>query len=319
MALISDDIGLAIDFLNKQEVIAIPTETVYGLAGNALNESAIKSIFEIKNRPLYNPLIVHIASIYQLDTIAKDIPEKARILAQTFWPGPLTLVLKKQSHLSSLLTANKNTVAVRVPNHAVTLNLLKNLAYPLAAPSANSFGYISPTSSQHVQDDLGDKIPFILEGGNCTIGIESTIIGFDGDRPILYRQGYISKEEIENIVGPISSNTSHSATSPEAPGMLLKHYSPITKTYLSTDIKESIQKFEGKKMGLLLFKGGNYPANLHQEILSPKGDLKQAARNLYAALHRLDHEQLDVIIAEYCPNVGIGISINDKLVRASSN
>lgn len=314
--MITKNIQLAIEALQNNQLVALPTETVYGLAGNAYEEKAIKKIFELKKRPLYNPLIVHLHSAKQLDEVAKDIPEKALILAEKFWPGSLTLVLKKQPHIPDLVTAGKDTVAVRVPQHLMALALLELLDFPLVAPSANPFGSISPTSAQHVDAYFKEQLPVILDGGNCVNGVESTIIGFNGNTPILYRHGAVSVEELEDCIGPIEYST-HNDISPNAPGMLSRHYAPQTETRLVENISEAIHQSSGKRVGVLSFKELSIAQVVEaQEILSPKGDLKEAARNLYAALHRLDAQHLDLIIAERFPNEGLGITLNDRLQRA---
>ena len=303
--------------LVKNKLIAIPTETVYGLAGNAYNETALIQIFKLKNRPFYNPLIVHIKSASCINDVAIDIPKSAMILAEKFWPGSLTLILKKQPHISDLITAGKDTVAVRVPNHPLALALLDKLDFPLAAPSANPFGSISPTNADHVFNYFGEKLEVILDGGECEKGLESTIIGFENEQPILYRHGSISVEEIEKITGKISAITNSEKT-PNAPGMLSRHYAPNTDTYLTNNVIELIKFFNGKKIGILVFKNHIHDkAIFHKEILSKSGDLNEAAKNLYAAMHRLDKNNLDVIIAERLPDVGLGKTINDKLERAT--
>lgn len=315
--MITTDINKAKEILLQNELIALPTETVYGLAGNAYNETAIKKIFELKKRPFFNPLIVHLKSASCITDVALDIPESALILAQTFWPGPLTLVLKKQPHISDLVTAGKDTVAIRVPKHPVALALLDTLDFPLVAPSANPFGSISPTNAEHVYNYFGEELKVILDGGECEKGLESTIIGFENNQPVLYRHGSIALEEIEKIIGKLGITT-HSETSPNAPGMLSRHYAPKTETYLTNKIAELVKCFEGKKIGLLLFKSQFQNKSIvHQEILSKSGDLNEAAKNLYAAMHRLDQNNLDLIIAERLPDRGLGKTINDKLVRAT--
>jgi L-threonylcarbamoyladenylate synthase len=315
--MITTDIKKAKKTLKKNKLVAIPTETVYGLAGNAYNESALVEIFKLKNRPFYNPLIVHIKSASSITDVTIDIPESAMILAEKFWPGPLTLVLKKQPHISDLITAGKDTVAVRVPNHPVTLALLNKLDFPLAAPSANPFGSISPTNADHVFNYFGGKLEVILDGGECEKGLESTIIGFENNQPILYRHGSISSEEIEKVTGKLSTITNSEKT-PNAPGMLSKHYAPNTDTYLTNNVVELIKCFKGKRIGILVFKNQiNGNGIIHKEILSKSGDLNEAAKNLYAAMHRLDEKNLDVIIAERLPDVGLGKTMNDKLERAT--
>lgn len=306
---------IAKDLLESGDVVAVPTETVYGLAANAFDAAAVQKIFQIKGRPLFNPLIVHIKSITYLDTVAQNIPEIAYHLAAIFWPGPLTLVLEKKACIPDVVTANKNTVGVRVPSHPLILELLTALDFPLAAPSANPFGYISPTKASHVNDQLGPKIPYVLDGGNCERGIESTIIGFQNNKAILYRVGAISKETIENEIGKIDEKTTSKA-SPEAPGMLSKHYSPKTKFIVTENIQSEIDKNSSTKIGLLLLRFNEKWNAYPQKILSETGDMFEAAQNLYAKMHELDQMQLDCIIAEQMPNNNLGYSINDRLFRA---
>jgi L-threonylcarbamoyladenylate synthase len=310
------EIKEASNLLQQGYVVAIPTETVYGLAANAFDEKAVAQIFDIKKRPLFNPLIVHIKSITYLNNIAKNIPAIALELANHFWPGPLTLVLEKKSNIPDIVTGGKNTVGIRMPSHPVALSLLEDIDFPLAAPSANPFGYISPTTSEHVRKQLGDKIPYILEGGSCEKGIESTIIGFENNKPILYRVGAISKEEIETIIGKIDTKNTASA-SPEAPGMLSKHYSPKTKFIVSENISAYIKNNLDKNIGFLLFRNTSQPLTSDKYIqLSLNEDVNEAAKNLYAAMHQLDAMNFDAIYAEKVPENGIGVSINDRLYRA---
>ena len=308
-------IRIAAELLSEGKVVAIPTETVYGLAANALDEKAVKQIFEIKQRPLYNPLIVHLKSIQDLPSIVKSIPPKAMKLATQFWPGPLTLVLPKKNIVPAIVSAGKETVAIRVPSHPIALSLLELLDFPLAAPSANPFGYISPTCAEHVQNQLGKKIPFILNGGPCEKGIESTIVGFENDEPILYRVGAISVEKIEECVGQISRKTNAAAT-PEAPGMLSKHYSPRTPLCLSANIVADVEKYKNQAVGFLLFSNQVKEESEHFFRLSTNENLDEAAQHLYAAMHKLDQKGYALIIAEKLPETGIGISLNDRLYRA---
>ena len=227
------------------------------------------------------------------------------------------MVLKKQAGISDLITAGKDTVAVRVPNHPVTLELLEQLDFPLAAPSANPFMAISPTQSVHVANYFGANLPMILEGGPCQSGIESTIIGFENEEPVVYRLGSTSLESIALVVGTLKQLT-HDDVAPVAPGMLSKHYAPVTATYLTENMEQTLQEFEGKRIGVLSFsRVWSHPAIVGQEVLSAKGCLEEAASRLYAALHDLDARNLEVIIAEKLPNIGFGIAINDKLQRAA--
>jgi L-threonylcarbamoyladenylate synthase len=313
---ITTDLSLAKSALHAGEIIAIPTETVYGLAGNAFSEQSVKKIFDLKKRPFYNPVIVHIKSPEVLTKVAAEIPPAAAKLAEAFWPGPLTLVLKKQPHISNLVTAGKPTVAVRMPNHPLTLRLLDQLDFPLAAPSANPFGSISPTTAAHVANYFKEKLGVVLDGGPCQRGIESTIVGFEDGKPILYRLGSVSVEELELVVGPLKQRTKDDAA-PDAPGMLSRHYAPNTATCLTDDIEGLIAKNLDKKIGVLVFtRPVINDAVLHLEVLSANGDDREAARNLYAAMHRLDQQNLDLIIAERFPEEGLGKSINDRLSRA---
>ena len=314
--MIKENIEKAVATLNKGELVSIPTETVYGLAANAFSESAVKKIFELKKRPSHNPLIVHIHDIGELDKIACNINEKAVLLAKKFWPGPLTLILDKHPDLPSIVTSGNKEVAVRIPNHPLTLNLLSQLSFPLAAPSANPFGSISPTSSEHVFNYFGHEIEVILEGGICVNGLESTIIGFQENQPILYRLGAIPAEEIELEIGPLKYNVQKDKN-PTAPGMLSRHYAPKTDMYLTNNVEELINSFPTKKIGVLVFSESIVGRVIeHEEILSPAQNMEEAAKNLYAALHRLDQKKVDIIIAELMPKKGLGNTINDRLKRA---
>lgn len=316
---ISTDISKAKKILENDELVAIPTETVYGLAGNIYSEKAITKIFQTKKRPLFNPLIVHIDSISKLAAIADEVPEKAKKLADAFWPGSLTLVLNKKSSIPDIISAGKDTVAVRIPNHELTLRLLKSIDFPLAAPSANPFGSISPTSAKHVADYFPNDLAMVLDGGNCQNGIESTIIGFENGKPVLYRLGSISVEEIVAVIGKIQVKNKKENT-PDAPGMLSRHYAPNTKTILVSDVEKELLKHPNLKIGVLLFQNSINKVTIQsKEILSEKGDLKEATTNLYAAMHRLDKQNLDLIIAEKFPENDLGKSINDRLERATKN
>ena len=316
MSIISKDIQKAITLLSDEKLVAIPTETVYGLAGNIFSEKAIKSIFSTKKRPFFNPLIVHIPSVDSLNDIVIHVPEKAKLLAAAFWPGSMTLVLKKNTKIPDLITAGKDTVAVRVPNHPVTLKLLKQLPFPLAAPSANPFGSISPTKPEHVERYFKNDIQQVLDGGSCTNGIESTIIGFENDEPIIYRLGALAIEDIEAVVGKVNIKNKEEL-SPDAPGMLARHYAPATRTFLVDNIADEVKKHLGKRIGILVFKDSLNNALLTEIILSKKGSMQEAASKLYDSLHELDHRKLDVIITEKFPNLGLGKSINDRLQRAT--
>lgn len=316
--MISKDINLAATILREGGIIGLPTETVYGLAGNIFSEKAISAIFQVKQRPLYNPLIVHIKNTEELKKIAIDIPQIAFELANKFWPGPLTLLLKKNPLVPDLVSSLKPTVAVRMPNHPTALALLNELDFPLAAPSANPFGMISPTKATHVDEYFANIL--VLDGGTCETGIESTIVGFMDNEVIIYRLGGISIEDIKSVSGEVTILNKQN-DSPDAPGMLSKHYSPKTPLFLTDDIEKMSKKYKNKRIGLILFSNTIeiFPNNWIQRVLSPNADLKEAASKLYDTLHILDKMNLDCILAEKFPDVGMGSVINDKLSRASQN
>ena len=316
MADIGSDITKAANILRNGKLVAIPTETVYGLAGNALDENAVLSIFETKNRPAFDPLIVHTDSLEKLNRFVSNIPEKAVRLAAEFWPGPLTMLLPKKNIIPDLVTSGLDTVAIRIPNHPMTLGLLSQLDFPLAAPSANPFGYISPTSAEHVQKQLGDKIEYILDGGLCDVGIESTIIGFEDKIPTVYRLGGLALEQIELVIGKVNSLV-HSTSNPQAPGMLKSHYAPRKPFYIKN--RENFDIKTDRKIGYLLFV--TYLENVekdHQRLLSQAGDMAEAAHHLFAYLRELDTLDIDEIQAEYVPQTGLGRAINDRLKRAAA-
>lgn len=314
--MIIQDIEKAKCILDNNQNLIIPTETVYGLAGNIYSEEAISNIYKIKGRPLNNPLIVHIGSADAMHLVAKNIPDVAYKLANKFWPGPLTIVLDKKDTISDMITAGKSTVAVRVPNHETTRALLNKLDYPLAAPSANPFGRVSPTSAAHAYRYFGDKVD-ILDGGKCKLGIESTIIGFEGETPVIYRLGSLSIEEIEYQLGNIEIKNNDNSN-PIAPGMMQKHYAPTTRLLLTDNIQKEVEKNTEKRIGLLM---SHTVYNDREKstiiIINNKSNRLIAAQNLYSDLHQLDNMNLDLIIAEKWDESGLGKSINDRLTRAS--
>lgn len=315
--MIITDIKKAKEILDNDGVIGFPTETVYGLAGNGLKEETLRKIFVIKQRPFNNPLILHLKGKEEIDKVAMNIPDQARSLLDKFSPGPLTLLLNKKESVPEMVTAGKPMVAIRIPEHPVALALLNMLDYPLAAPSANPFGSISPTTAQHVYDYFGEELPAVLEGGACQKGLESTIVGFEKDTAIVYRLGAISLEQIEAVVGRVRL-LNHNENAPEAPGMLSRHYSPKTRFLLTTDLLDSIKENQSLSIGVLTMNPHfSSPTVKKVELLSGNFSLKEAASNLYAALHRLDKCGLDLIIAEKFPDLGLGLALNDRLKRAS--
>lgn len=315
----STNINNAAYWLEKNNVIAIPTETVYGLAANIFNKEAIQNIYKIKGRPSNNPLIVHIKSVKELYKYASDIPLKAKLLANAFWPGPLTLVLNKTEIVPNYITSNKETVAIRVPNHLLTLKLLEQLDFPIAAPSANPSNRISATSAEHVENYFQNQIPFVLDGGSCRDGLESTIVGFEKDEPIVYRVGALAIERIESVIGKVIIK--NKVTSQViVPGMFSKHYSPLTPFYVVNNpeefIKESLQQN-------IVFIGFNERIDntkiKHQFLLSEKGNITEAASNLYKTLILADELRPEIIVSSFFPEQDLGITINDRLKRASIN
>lgn len=314
---ISTNIIEAGNWLIQNKVIAIPTETVYGLAATIYNEEAIQSIYKIKNRPGTNPLIVHIKSERELYKYVSSIPVKASLLAKTFWPGPLTLVLPKSDTIPYYITANKDTVAIRVPAHATTLKLLNRLDFPLAAPSANPSNSVSATSAIHVKDYFADKIPFILDGGECKKGLESTIIGFEKGEPVVYRLGALSIEHIEKVIGPVTIKNEAKNT-PDAPGMFLKHYAPKTPLYIVANMELFLQESNHSSIAYLGFNKEYEHSKIKKSyLLSSRNKLEQAGRNLYKTLIHIDTQNHDAIVTQFFPNENLGKSINDRLKRAS--
>ncbi len=315
--MIHQNIQAAAEALNRGELIGLPTETVYGLAGNALNEFVVDKIYNLKNRPSSNPLILHTYALKEVAKYTTHIPSTAFKLANTFWPGPLTLLLPKNNLIAHKVTAGSHLVAVRIPNHPIALELLRSLDFPLVAPSANPYTRISPTSAQMVEDYFGNALPHILDGGNCAKGIESTIVGFDGDTPIIYRQGAISVDAIEFVAG----KTKVLATVKEkvtTPGMAPMHYAPRTRFLIVEDLKNYIYENPHLRIGVLsmcnTFKTGS---NVFVVLLTSRLDLEEASKNLYQSMHYLDGLNLDCIIIERFPEIGIGKSLNDRITRAS--
>jgi L-threonylcarbamoyladenylate synthase len=314
---IGHNIDIAATLLKKGEAVAIPTETVYGLAANALNTSAVAKIFQIKQRPTFDPLIIHLSSFEKVYDYVLEVPEIFEELAKKFMPGPLTLLLRKKDIIPDLVTAGSPYVAVRIPSHNVTKSLLDMVDFPLAAPSANPFRYISPTTAQHVADQLGNRVYYILDGGSCDVGLESTIIGMNenGDIEVL-RKGGLSIESIQEVVGNIIIRDI-SSSNPEAPGMLTSHYSPKVPLIL-TDLGQLNKVSDINRTGIISFR--NFLPTIptkHQIVLSPSGNFMDAARNLFKGMRYLDGCDLDIIYAELAPEEDLGIAINDRLRRAA--
>lgn len=316
--MIGTDVHIAAELLKSGKNIAIPTETVYGLAGNAFDSDAVIGIYEIKKRPLFNPLIAHVGNWDMAERLSSGIPEVLRQLALKFWPGPLTILVPKSDLVHDIVTAGSPDVAIRMPNHPLTLQLLQLLDFPLAAPSANTFGGISPTTALHVEQQLGAAIPYILDGGACSVGVESTIIRANAENKVeILRPGGISAELLKSELGYLPELLSHS-TVPLAPGMLKSHYAPEIPLILG-DILQLLNEHQGKKIGVLSYnKKIEHPSIIYSEQLTTHNDLHEAARNLFAAMRKLEGSGAEIILAENVPNHDIGIAINDRLSRASA-
>jgi L-threonylcarbamoyladenylate synthase len=308
----------AAEIIRRGGIVAFPTETVYGLGADAFNPLAVARIFEVKRRPYFDPLIVHVANPADVEKLVKGIPSNAKKLMERFWPGPLTIVLLKEEDIPDIVTAGLPTVAIRMPNHPMALAMIKESKCPIAAPSANPFGYLSPTIAEHVREQLGERVDLILDGGPCPVGVESTILSFLGEKSRLLRPGGVPLEEIEFIIGKVEIG-SIKEDRLSAPGMLPRHYAPRTPIVLDWD-EEDLDIYKNKNLGLLAFQESRNNLKFHSvEVLSKKGDFREAAANLFAAIRRLDALDLDLILAEPIPEIGLGRAIMDRLRHASGN
>ncbi|MEH7481960.1 L-threonylcarbamoyladenylate synthase [Neobacillus drentensis] len=319
----------AANFLRDNEVVALPTETVYGLGGNAESDVAVGKIFAAKGRPSDNPLIIHIAEKKQLSTFVTEVPDKAEVLMDAFWPGPLTIIFKKKEGvLAETATAGLSTVAVRMPDHPVALALLKSCGLPIAAPSANSSGKPSPTKAQHVMDDLNGKIAGVIDGGATGIGVESTVIDCTEAIPVILRPGGVTKEQLEAVLGEVRVDAAltDEAARPKAPGMKYQHYAPNaplimvsgTTKFLQSLVEE--KRFEGLRVGVLTTEE---QANVYEADVvlacGKRAELTTVAAELYDTLRRFNLEKVDVIYSEVFPNEGVGNAIMNRLQKAAGN
>ena len=307
----ADAIADAAAALREGRLVAFPTETVYGLGADATNARAVAAIFEAKGRPRFNPLISHVADTEDAARFAM-LSTEAGALAAAFWPGALTLVLKKRGDcaIADLATAGLDTVALRVPSHPVARALIRTADRPIAAPSANRSGHVSPTTAAHVNADLGGKVALILDDGPCAIGVESTVVDVSGDKPTLLRAGGVTREAIEAVLGISLALHTDEADRPSSPGQLASHYAPRATVRLNA--------FEPGPGEALLAFGPTAPAHSGPSMnLSPTGDLIEAATNLFAALRRLDASGASTIAVMPIPETGLGEAINDRLRRAA--
>lgn len=315
MAETGTDLVYAATLLRRGELVAIPTETVYGLAANALNSDAVMKIYATKKRPTFNPLIVHLAETNDITKYAKDIPLNMWRLAERFSPGPLTYVLPRKNIIPDVVTGGGDTVALRIPAHPMAHELLSLIDFPLAAPSANPSGYISPVSAAHVAAELGGKIPYVLDGGECAVGLESTVVAFDGDKVLVLRAGGVTLEALQEICPQVEMRTGASTGSP---GLLKSHYAPRTRLVVG-NLARLADEYAGHRLAVLALSDFPRAENIiSSEILAANGDLALAARHLFTAMRRLDQSGADLIIAERMPEHGFGIAINDRLERASA-
>jgi len=316
MSQIGENLLKAATLLESDELVGIPTETVYGLAGNALSDAAVIKIFEAKNRPAFNPLIVHVVDVEAINKYAILDPISLK-LATAFMPGPFTLLLPKKPIISDLVTAGNSKVAIRVPNQLMTTKLLMLLKFPLAAPSANPSGYVSPTTALHVQEGLKDRVAYILDGGHCDVGLESTIVEVTNNQIILHRTGAITKEQIEKLVD-LKVVTQEHADKPMSAGQMKSHYATNTPLYRG-DIPKMIKQYEDKNIAIISFKTQYDGLKTgHQYVMSPKGDLSEAAKYLFEVMRCIDEFHFDIILTELFPDEGLGRAINDRLGRAQA-
>ncbi len=308
----TEAIEQAVAVLTEGGVVAFPTETVYGLGADVFNSYAIAKIFEIKRRPKFDPLIVHICDKDSVFDIAEHVPLLAKRLAERFWPGPLTIILRKKSVIPDIVTAGLSTVGIRMPSHPVARKLIKALGRPIAAPSANPFGYISPTRVSHVVRSFKDKVPIVLDGGNSQFGLESTIISISNDKVIVNRHGAIPIEEIRAMGITVEEKKGNDKC--EAPGELPYHYAPVKPLIIVNTIDEVVLN-DSSFLGLVEKK--KRPISRYIRYLSRDGDLKEAAANFFSHLIDLDKKDVDIIYAERIPEKGLGKAMMERLKKAA--
>lgn len=315
------NLQLAAEALKNNQLVGLPTETVYGLAANALSPEAIQKIYQLKGRPSTNPLIVHIADFEQIHSLTGELSTQQRSylnLLKKFWPGPLTIILPKSDLIPMIVTANSASVAIRIPNHPVALDLLRKSSVPVAAPSANRSNYISPTSAQHVDNEFGTELELIIDGGECTVGLESTIVSLVTSPPQILRPGAITLQTLQSIIPEIVLVERSVAREEEqaSPGQQIKHYSPKTRLDFKTNYKPTAEE---KKVAYVAFhplKELEQKNFFSYKLLSQNGDLNEVAQKLFATLRELDHQGLDLILIDDCHTEDIGLAIMDRLKRA---
>lgn len=324
MTKISTHIKEATTLLQAGEVVAIPTETVYGLGADATKDSAVAKIFQAKGRPSDNPLIVHIATLAQLEGIVAHIPRAAKLLIDAFWPGPLTIIFPKGQGLSNLVTAGLDTVGIRMPNHPVALEIIRQSNLPIAAPSANTSGRPSPTTAFHVLEDLADKIPLIIDGGPTGVGVESTVIDCSVEPPIILRPGGITKEEIQQVIGNVLLDRSSTTSAPKSPGMKYTHYAPKAPLQIVEGSPEFLQaqvlKAKGLKVGVLATEETKDKYDAHTVLsCGSRKDILTVANRLYDTLRKFDSYELDLILSESFSEAGLGQAVMNRLEKAAGH
>ena len=318
----SNEIEEGVRLLQAGEIIAMPTETVYGLAGDAMNDVAIRKIFEAKGRPSDNPLIVHIASIEQTSLFVDSIPPVAKRLMDAFWPGALTIILPSNGRASSLVTAGLDSIGLRMPNHPAALELIRKSGLGLAAPSANRSGRPSPTTAQHVADDLDGRIAGIVDGGPTGIGVESTVVDCTGDTVTILRPGGVTREEMEAVIGPVAldANLSNDEATPRSPGMKYTHYAPTAPVFLVDGTRKDLErvieerKQAGVRIGALVFDENPTPAEVTYSLGT---SMEVAAQRLYDALRRFDETDVDEIYVNTIEPVGVTLAVYNRLYKAA--
>jgi L-threonylcarbamoyladenylate synthase len=316
----------ASNFIKNNEVVAFPTETVYGLGANALDENSVLKIFEAKARPSDNPLIVHISKIKQLNDLVCEIPPIAHKLMDKFWPGALTIIFKKKELVPDITTAGRDSVAIRMPSHNIALKFIEKCNVPIAAPSANSFSKPSPTIAKHVYEDLNGKIPFIIDGGNCNIGLESTIIDLTQEKPMILRPGGITIEEIENVIGKVELhksvlNPKEKVDIAKAPGMKYKHYSPNATVILieNSTIDKIIKRNKNKKIGIISLNKNLQINNAKIEKMELLNSINNLSHDIFKLFREMDDHNIELIIVDKIPSKDLGISILNRVKKAATH
>lgn len=320
------EIERAVAALRSGGLIALPTETVYGLGADASNDDAVRRVFEVKGRPSDHPLIIHLADAAQLEQWAASVSPTAQLLADAFWPGPLTLLVERSSSVSPVVTGGRPTVGLRVPDHPVALELLRTFGGGVAAPSANRFGRVSPTTAAHVIADLGDDVDVVLDGGPCRVGVESTIVDLTTDRPVVLRAGGVSVDRLEEVLGysiDIYVSAEPSTGGARAPGMLEAHYAPNARVVLCAEheVAEVLIKVLSSATGPVGLLAGSALVGLPEDIveLEPAGTADDYAAVLYSRLRQADRLGLSVLVCVPPPEVGVGVAVNDRLRRAAAS